>query len=125
MPILTKAPEPSILTHDQKKALTKALVQSSVNRCFASMLDAYKKNAAQVWENPQGLTPQDVLDGFGTDAAELFRLASLLKGVINAAVPGTIPDSAAPIVINADGTVTVNTEPPSQPSTPPATPSAQ
>ena len=103
----TSAPTPT-LTTAQKQMLTRARLKTITESLFARMLAVYQEGMTQVWQNPRGLSAQEVLDALGTDAGDLFRLAALLKQAINAALPGTIADVATPAVtINADGTVTV------------------
>lgn len=104
MPIITtNQTSPAV---DDRKESTKQRIQSTINALYSSMLVAYSRCMGEVWRHPT-LSPQEVLDAFGSDAAELFRLAGILKGAINAATPNTIPDVTANVTVNADGTVTV------------------
>jgi hypothetical protein len=72
-----------------------------------------------VWTNPK-YTPQEVVTGFGTYAANLFQLSGLLCGLIGA-VTGTTPN---PIpagwtwTANNDGTITLTAPAPSPTPTP-------
>lgn len=76
----------------QKQALTRQTVQKSINELFRQMVAVYRQNVHMTFDNPYNLTKEQVLAGFGNDAVELVRLATLLKDVINLAVPGTIED---------------------------------
>lgn len=90
------------------QAALKTAVTSSIQRCYAMMLRAYTDNMGQVWENDNGLSPQDAFDAFGTDAADLVRLATILVSTINAATPDTLPTPDPTVLtVNSDGTVSV------------------
>jgi hypothetical protein len=61
-----------------------------------------------IWSNRNGASPQEVLDGMGTDASELFTFSIGIQGMLyqadNTYIPMTPPYE---YVINDDGTVTV------------------
>lgn len=64
------------------------------------------------WQNPDGLTPQQVADAFGTDAAKLFTFNTALVEFLVAVgtSEGVAPNISAPtnaFTVNPDGTVTV------------------
>lgn len=60
-----------------------------------------------VWENPD-FTPQEVFNGFGTDASQLFTSAQKLIEIITLEDPDYVPPSPTkPYTINEDGTVTI------------------
>lgn len=104
MLITNKPPPPP------KEALQSVLkngLTESVNNLFEQMKLTFADGMRMVWANPDGLTPQEVFDAFGTDAAELVRLAQILKDAVNKAVPGTFPTTAPDFTINKDGTITV------------------
>ncbi len=75
---------------------------------FQGLIGVYSDIAKRVWDNQQGLTPQEVMDALGTNAADLFQLSALLVTTVNTAKPGTL-DGEQPyeFTINPDGTVTV------------------
>ena len=65
--------------------------------------------ATLVWNNPGGATPQQVCDSFGTNAAALFQLSSLLCTLIGS-ITGTTPNPVPAgwtVIANSDGTVTL------------------
>jgi len=72
------------------------------------LIGTYQELTKVVWANPQGLTPQEVLDGLGSDATSLFQLAKVLVTTVNTVQPNTLsanhPNS---LTFNEDGTVTV------------------
>lgn len=65
-----------------------------------------------LWNNYMGLTPQEVCDALGTDAAKIFRMHSLLTTylVAVAEVDGISAEVSVPtnaFTANSDGTVTI------------------
>lgn len=100
-------PPPAPPTTTQLQAQLKGQVVSSTNQLFRTLQSSYDKNFSAVWANPS-LTPQQVFDAFGTDAAQLFVIAGATATMLNTIVPNTVV--AAPpynYTINSDGTVTV------------------
>ena len=74
------------------------------------MASVFNQNMADVWSNSGGLTPQQVLDGFSTDAAELCNAASNLADLINSIAPGTVDETPPEtLTTNSDGSITVGT----------------
>ena len=97
------------LTTPEKQNRSAQAIQSQAAALFTNMGRTYEQISNIVFNNPQGLTPQEVLDGLGTNAAELLGLSDLLVQTVNAAVPGTItPDRPGTLTPNPDGTVTVS-----------------
>jgi len=93
---------------EKRQALAKNRLVAGMSTLFAHLKAEHERLAQIVWNNPRGMTPQEVLDGFGADAAELFRLSSLLVQVLNEAEPGGYPyQTPNEFTINGDGTVTV------------------
>jgi len=62
-----------------------------------------------VWQNPLGFDPQTVLNGFGTEAGDMFKLLGAYSGMVQA-YTGAAPPSPVPAgwsyTVNPDGTVT-------------------
>ena len=109
MAILNDPNVPVVLTTEVKQAKLKQNVSNTINALYRQMLSVYNNNMAQIWNNSDGLTPQQCCDAFATDAAELFRLASVLSTAINAATPGTITTTPpATVTVNNDGTITLS-----------------
>lgn len=97
------------LTTDQAKAKLRGRVLGGIRRLFQIMLDEYTTDFSMVWNNPDGLSQADALAALGTDAAEVFALATILKTAVNQAKPDAITTAAPDVTVNADGTVTLET----------------
>ena len=96
------------LTLEEKQERVAKRIKQEATNLFTGMAGTYQTLKQIVWENPAGLTPQEVFDALGSDSAQLFQLSALLVQTVNAAQPGTL-DPAQPynFTINPDGTVTV------------------
>lgn len=98
------------LTKEQKQQRTADNLRSNSAAVFQRMVQTYEQGMRTVWRNQQGLTPQEVLDSLGVDAAEALRLSRVLKQAILQANPEqkltSVPDGKD-FQINGDGTVTV------------------
>jgi hypothetical protein len=99
------------LTLEQKQDRVSTQIKRKSFETFQGLIGSYTDIKKRVWDNPQGLTPQEVMDSLGTSAAELFQLSSLLVTTVNTAQPDTL-DASQPyeFTINPDGTVTVGAE---------------
>lgn len=96
------------LTLEQKKERTKIRIARKSYETFQGLVGTYVELKQTVWENPQGLTPQQVFDALGTNGGELFSLSTLLVTTVNTVIPGTLTDTHPyEFTINPDGTVTV------------------
>lgn len=99
---------PQELTLEQKQELVKKRIAKKSYETLQGLIGAYGDIKTMVWNNQQGLTPQEVFDALGTNGAELFQLSGLLVQTVNAAKPGAInPAQPYEFTINEDGTVTV------------------
>ncbi len=97
-----------VLTVEQKQAAIKARIIASNNAMFEQARETFSYYHHQIWDNTQGLTPQQVVDGFGTDAGTLVTKLAGLKTFLNTLRPGSItltPPKA--ITVNQDGTAKV------------------
>lgn len=89
------------------QAQLKIQMQIQMNMSFKRITQDFKDLFNQVWNHPD-LTPQQVMDAFGADAAQLFILAGGTQNYLNAIVPGTVTEvPPKAFVINEDGTVTI------------------
>lgn len=74
----------------------------------ASSLDSIK---AFVWSNPYGLTPQQVMDALGKDAAEIdiyVKPLVMCRDAVNDSKQETWIPADKTIKANVDGTVTIS-----------------
>ena len=96
------------LTLEQKQERLKKQVARKSYETFQAMVGNYSEIKRMMWQNQQGLTPQQAFDALGTNAAELFQLSSVLVQAVNSVKPNTL-DPAQPyeFTVNEDGTVTV------------------
>lgn len=97
----------SPLTTEEKKTAIRLRILASNNAVFnqaKAAIDFYYK---ELFTNTSGLTTQQVLDAFGTDAGQLITKLGGLRTFLNTLRPGSItfvPPST--ITINGDGTAT-------------------
>lgn len=83
--------------------------RKAINAFFVTTLDQFRQLGHQVWSNSQ-FTPEQIVEAYGTDAAELFRLSAYMKGMFEG-ITGQPLEIAPPnyaITVNADGTVTLD-----------------
>jgi len=79
-------------------------IDAAVMGLQAQMLSLFSR----FWMNPE-LTPQQVSDAFGTDAAQLFVIMGKAQAFINDIKPNSfIQQPPKAFVINQDGTVTIS-----------------
>ena len=81
---------------------------NQIQRVYNSLQSILQAGTNLVWNNPNA-TPQQVVAAFGTNAASLFQLSSLLCGLIGS-VTGTTPNPVPAgwtITASADGTITL------------------
>ena len=109
----------SLLNPQIQEPTTEQKVQRAVENIkrmaaqnYQMLVQAQRQGIQVVWENPQGLTPQQVVDGLGTSAVKIFDLhAQLTEAIIDiAAIDGVTPEIALPkknFTRNSDGTVTI------------------
>ena len=96
------------LTTEQKQQQAALRIQNEATILFQRMGQTHSQIMQIVFQNQQGLTPQQVLDAVGTNAAELLTLAGSLVTLVNTAVPSTLPTTFPyALTANGDGTVTV------------------
>lgn len=95
-----------------KPSQTVQAVQQICTDAFNANMAAFRAGCEIVWANPQGLTPQQVLDELGSDASVLFGLSNALMPLLNQSLPANqqlpspVPGNYT-YVINADGTITL------------------
>lgn len=105
-------PQTTEPTITQKQDRVAQRIRQVASQNYAQLVRMQKEGIQIVWHNPQGLTPQQVCDAIGADAAKSFELhGKLTEAVIDiATVGGVIPDIELPtnaFTRNPDGSVTV------------------
>lgn len=94
-------------TLDQKKLRHKAIISGQMTQSFMLLKNQFNAIFKQVWQN-KDLTPQQIFDSFGTDAAQLFLIAGTIQQAMNTIVPDSVTQAPpSPYTIHPDGTVTV------------------
>jgi hypothetical protein len=98
------------LSTAEKQVKVKTLISQRLSQAFQMLDGTLWKLAQTVWDNPEGLTPQEVLDAVGSDSAALFQVSSLVSQLV-AVASGSEPAAVMPLgwtyQINEDGTVSV------------------
>lgn len=69
-------------------------IRGQVAALWASMVSIYGHCMNVLWRNPNGLTPQQVCNAFGTKASELFMLAGMLANLLNTVAPNNCARSS-------------------------------
>jgi len=96
------------ITLQDKQVAVANEIKSVCSAMFAFNASNFTRIFQMVWNNRNGLTPQQVCDALGTDAGALFTLAGGLQAVINTAKPDSLtltpPKSVS---IGSDGNVTI------------------
>jgi hypothetical protein len=101
------SPAPSIsVAHLQQLEAMK--IRMTVNQDFKQLTRDTTMMFNEIWNNPKGLTPQQVFTALGTDAGALHAFYLNEVSFLNSVVAGTItltePHS---VTVNSDGTITV------------------
>lgn len=103
----------SLATSTSTQARVEATVLAIANESAAWLNDAvglFNRNMGRCYANPDGLTPEQVVAGFGTAAVSLFQRSAALAAFILAQKPDAelmaVPDGLT-ITPNEDGTVTM------------------
>lgn len=99
-----------------KQARVRARIEAHIARLWADLQIRQQDGMDDFWNNPDGLTPQQVADAFGTDAKKLFDFNAAL---VNFLVAQGMADGVAPTIrlpkfeytVNPDGTVTIGAGP--------------
>lgn len=108
------------LTLTQRQAKTTHQIKTIASNFFQYSVNIYGNLFELFWNNPNGLTPQEVADALGAEAADLFISGNRLKDFINETKENSINYNAPNyFTINPDGTVeiglVVSDNPPPEP----------
>lgn len=99
---------PTAPTTNQLEADNHTLIQHLITKEYNRNINTFNHVYTLIWFNPKGLTPQQVMDGLGTDAGQVFILAAGLASYVNSINANTLPTKTPySITINNDGTVTI------------------
>ena len=77
-------------TLGEKQALASARIKRKSILLYNTMKQQYELIAKDVKANQEGLTQNQVINGLGSDGAELTGFMTNIKDALNALVPGTI-----------------------------------
>ena len=102
-------------THEEKCAASKTRIKRMCSNIYQQMEGQHKNVWEMIWNNRRGLSPQDVLDEFGSDAKDLFIFSSSIQAMLYQANPTNYVPLETPLeyTINPNGTVTIATDNPS------------
>ena len=101
--IITKEP-----TTEELLTLMKNRVKNNSRRIFNNVRQQHTNIFDTIWNNPNGFSPQEVLDEFGTDAVELFTFSLSIQTMLTQADPTYIYLNTPNLyTLNDNGTVTV------------------
>lgn len=114
MPLLPQT-ENSKPTVEQNQAGAADDIRRLAKLGWRRLLELHSDGLQLVWDNNRGLTPQQVCDGLGTDAANAFAFHRALGEFLVAAaaregVTLNLPMPKKGFTVNLDGTVTIGKE---------------
>jgi len=96
------------LSLEQKQTRAKNRIKNAAKNIYETVKNKHDQLWNVVWDNPAGLTPQEVIDAFGTDAKELFTYSQSLQTLLSEANENYVVKVTPNLVtINTDGSVTV------------------
>jgi len=79
-------------------------------RSYQQMVDTFNRGSIIFWQNPQGLTPDEIAEALGTSAQEVFSLHYQLGQLIGGVKPEAITQGLSVVgqfTYNEDGSVNV------------------
>ena len=92
---------------DLAKLQAQQAIETKMRELHAQMVSYFNQIMTLVWSHPT-LTPQQIMDQYGTNAHNLFDMAGLCQQTIESALPNTtLLGPTYNFTINADGTVTI------------------
>lgn len=91
-------------------------IKENIQITYQELINTQNSGIEILWKNNRELTPQEICDALGTDAAQIFKLHGILtRAIVDIATEsGISPDIRTPdnaFTVNVDGTVTVLTTP--------------
>ncbi len=104
----------SEMTLEQKQEKTRYELKAHMINGARDQYTRMQLGWGYVWNNPYGLTPQQVADSLGTKALAVFQLQALAKSVVDAVDPtiwqlGARPGTITPVLVDGvpTGCVTI------------------
>jgi hypothetical protein len=79
-------------------------------RTYQQMVDSFNRGSVMFWQNPQGLSPDEIAAALGPNAQEVFSLHYKLGQLIGSVKPEAIAEGFSLVgefTYNEDGSVTV------------------
>lgn len=107
MGILDNTNQPEIIP--QSTRVANQLVNMTV-RTYQQMVDSFNRGAIMFWQNPQGLSPDEIAAALGPNAQEVFALHYKLGQLIGEVKPEAIAEGVSVVgefTYNEDGSVTI------------------
>lgn len=90
---------------------TAALMRDEIAGLSNHIRASYENLLRTIWQNPYGLSPQDVFDVLGNRGAAFVRARGLFEQLLTEAFPANPPSDPKPkyavLQVNEDGTVAV------------------
>ena len=107
MPSIIENPAKQLSITDRQSRVAQNIRMQTFH-FFTDVKKRYETLFNIVWNNPLGLTPQQALDGMGSNAVELFQYSDLLRTMLTQVDESYIPPQTPnKVSINEDGTVIV------------------
>lgn len=106
MSILDNSPNNEIVLSTQ---IANRIINQT-KQTFNNMASAFNEGSKMFWQNPRGVSPQDIANALGTNAKEIFELHYKLGQLISEIKPEAISTGLSIIgqfTMNDDGTVTI------------------
>lgn len=91
-----------------KKARARDVLARGIFSNFSAQKAHYNYLQSIIWDNPNGLTPQQVMDALGTDAGQVLTIAAAARTFINSLSANAVVGPPLEYTINVDGTVTIS-----------------
>jgi hypothetical protein len=79
-------------------------------RNYQQMVESFNRGSVMFWQNPQGVTPDQIAAALGTNAQEVFQLHYKLGQLIGSVKPEAIAEGVSIIgqfSYNEDGSVSI------------------
>lgn len=96
-------------TRDERLVEIVNVMKENNKDAFGSLVRNFINQYNVLWNNTEGYTAQEILNGFGADATSLFQLAGLVQNLVNTVSPDTLTQLPLQTpTFNEDGTVNLS-----------------